>query len=148
MADFVNPVTCDLVASADSMPSPWIVCTRANFTAWSAIAFIYRKWVTDHIEEMTAGEKTTKDAAIESSKQTQLLVQYDRKDLPRATLLVSVDEINALRQWIESFKAATAAATSLSDLKTRVAALSAMPDRTTAQAKTAITNKLATMNGS
>ncbi len=59
----------------------------------------------------------------------------------RAEALVLIDEINALREWITSFKAATAAATSLANLQTRVAALASMPDRTASQAKTAIVAK-------
>lgn len=61
----------------------------------------------------------------------------------RAEAAVLVDEINALRQWIVNFKAAVAAASSLSNLQTRVAALPDMPDRTLAQAQTAITAKIA-----
>ena len=58
----------------------------------------------------------------------------------RACLKVTIDEINNLRQWITAFKAATAAATSLADLKTRVAALADTPNRTYNQARTAITS--------
>jgi hypothetical protein len=64
--------------------------------------------------------------------------------LLRAELLVTMDELNALRQWITSFKAATAAATTLADLKTRVAALANTPDRTAAQIKPALVSRVAT----
>ena len=60
----------------------------------------------------------------------------------RGTLLVAVDEINLLRQWLVAFKAEVAAATSLADLKTRVATLPNMPDRTVAQARNAIHAKI------
>lgn len=60
----------------------------------------------------------------------------------RAIVLVAIDEINLLRQWITSFKAAVAASSSLADLKSRVAALANVPDRTVAQAKAAVTNKI------
>lgn len=56
----------------------------------------------------------------------------------RGTAAVLVDEINILRQWIVAFKVEVAAAASLADLKTRVAALPNLPDRTLTQAKTAI----------
>lgn len=62
----------------------------------------------------------------------------------RGAAAVLVDEINALRQWEMSFKAAVAAATSLADLKTSVAALPNLPDRTLAQAKSAIQTKITT----
>lgn len=66
----------------------------------------------------------------------------ERDKLIRAVLLTMFDENNNTRQWIQSFKAAVAASTSLADLKTRVAALPAMPDRTVQQAKTAVSNKI------
>lgn len=62
--------------------------------------------------------------------------------LERAVLLVLLDEVNVLRQWITSFKAAVAAAATLADLKTRVSALPAMPDRTSAQARAAVAAKI------
>jgi len=60
----------------------------------------------------------------------------------RAEGAVLVDEINALRQWITSFKAAVAAATTFANLQTRVAALASVPDRTLSQARTAIQTKI------
>jgi hypothetical protein len=55
----------------------------------------------------------------------------------RAIAKLIVDEINDLRQWITSFKSATAASSTLADFKTRIAALPNMPDRTMSQAKSA-----------
>lgn len=62
--------------------------------------------------------------------------------LARAIVSILLDEMNVLRQWLASFKTEVAAAASLADLKTRVATLPATPDRTLAQAKTAIANKI------
>jgi hypothetical protein len=59
-----------------------------------------------------------------------------------ALALLTLDEINNLRQWVGGFKAATAAATSLADLKTRVASLPNTPDRTRAQLLAAVRAKL------
>jgi hypothetical protein len=58
----------------------------------------------------------------------------------RAVAALTVDELNDLRAWITSFKAEVAAASSLADLKTRVAALPNLPQRTYAQARTAVRN--------
>ncbi len=55
----------------------------------------------------------------------------------RAIAAVAIDEINILREWIVSFQAAVAAATSLANLQTRVAALANLPDRTLTQARNA-----------
>jgi hypothetical protein len=60
----------------------------------------------------------------------------------RAVAALAVDEINTLRQWIVAFKVEVAAAATLADLKTRVAALPNLPDRTLAQAKAAFINKV------
>ena len=60
----------------------------------------------------------------------------------RGAAAVLVDEINLLREWNTGLASAVAAASSLADLKTRVALLPALPDRTLAQAKTAIQNKI------
>lgn len=53
-----------------------------------------------------------------------------------------VDEFNLIREWLTSFKSATAAATTLADFKTRVAALPDMPDRTKSQVVNQIRNGL------
>lgn len=89
--------------------------------------------------EDAANETTELRAEADAIMQTGTEAQAK---LFRAVASVLVDELNSIRQWITSFKAATAAATSLNDFKTRVAALGNMPDRTLAQAKTAITNTL------
>lgn len=58
----------------------------------------------------------------------------------RAIVAILLDEINDLRAWVTSFKAATAAATNLADFKTRVAGLANTPARTMTQAKTKFGN--------
>lgn len=52
------------------------------------------------------------------------------------------DEINILRLWTHDFQEEVANATSLADLKTRVAALPTLHDRTLSQLKTAINNRI------
>ncbi len=73
---------------------------------------------------------------LEASVNTAVRVQ-------RAIVAVTIDELNSLRSWITSFKAEVAASTNLANLQTRVAALPNMPQRTAAQARTAIQNKIA-----
>ncbi len=60
----------------------------------------------------------------------------------RAIASLTIDEIDTLREWIVAFKVATAAASSLANLQTRVAALPDLPDRTLVQAKSAFINKV------
>lgn len=60
----------------------------------------------------------------------------------KAIASVVIDELNVIRQWVMSFKTEVAAATNLADLKTRVAALPNLNDRTAAQARTAVKNAI------
>jgi hypothetical protein len=62
--------------------------------------------------------------------------------LLRAVADAARDSDNSMRAWITSFKAAVAAATNLADLKTRVAALPALPAITNAQLVTAISSRI------
>lgn len=73
------------------------------------------------------------------------LVLSDRDvlgDAVEALALITLSEVNLLRGWLASFKAQVAAASSLADLKTRVAALPDMPDRTTQQLVQAVRAKM------
>lgn len=60
----------------------------------------------------------------------------------RGTFLVLVDELNNHALKINSILDAVDAATSLADLKTRIAAIADYPQRTAAQAKQAIKDKI------
>jgi hypothetical protein len=63
--------------------------------------------------------------------------------LARAVVLVTLDEINLLRDFDAQLKAAVAAATSLANLQTRVAAISTnLTARTKAQLLSAIQSKI------
>ncbi len=144
----------------------WVVYTGASQSKLDAfntlrltVSVIYIKFDgSDNASEMTAGEKTSVDNAIASAAATAASEQnlVDRTEAvavvsthvtvegktARALTAILVDELNSVRQWLAAFKVEVAAATTLADLKTRVASLPAMPDRTLAQAKTAVTNKI------
>lgn len=60
----------------------------------------------------------------------------------RGIALVAMDEVNLLRAWITSFKAAVAGAGTLAALKTAVAALDNLPQRQPTDIKPAIRNKI------
>lgn len=83
------------------------------------------------------------DLAYERSLAAGLVVNTERLyRVLRGILLAAIDEINLLRQRDRDRAADVAAATSLADLKTRWAARAALTDRTAAQAKTAVVNKI------
>jgi hypothetical protein len=94
--------------------------------------------------DLTPGGLATRDNAREQERAVADLTSgSDKLDkLIRGVLLVALDEINVIREWLVSFKAEVAAATNLANLQTRVATLPNMPDRTAAQLKTAVGNKI------
>lgn len=69
-------------------------------------------------------------------------VQDTQAAKDRALLLVMMDELNLLRAWVTSFKAAVAASTNLANLQTRVAALNSLPQRTASQIRPAVQGKM------
>jgi hypothetical protein len=144
--------------------------TRPNSVAWHdqnatseklaallvlmRLPFKYLKWAANDVTEMSTEEKAAVDAAevaaasqaVQDAMRVNGPILIDAKNTEaavlRAIVLLLIDELNSLRVWITSFKAATAAATTLANLQSRVAALANMPDRTAEQAKTAIKAKL------
>ncbi len=84
------------------------------------------------------------NALPQDQKDAVLLINLNSSNARayRAIAALAIDEINTLREWIVSFQAAVAAATSLANLQTRVAALPNLPDRTLAQAKAAFIAKV------
>lgn len=68
--------------------------------------------------------------------------------IPRSIIGLMLDEVNTLRTWIREFEGIIASATSLADLKAKVAAISGtMEDRTNAQARTAVKNRMVNGGG-
>ena len=87
----------------------------------------------NQVEAGKDGIDLTADASSGSDAQTRVI---------RALAIVTMDELNILRGLWMSFKGEVAAATSLADLKARVAGLPDTPDRTAAQLRNAIQGKL------
>ncbi len=100
MAVFVHPTTIDL---AENQPAPWLAvplnaaaiptlqakypgrCAKLTEASGhliyvpqiQAVARQYRKWVTDHVEEMSAGEKATVDAAAATALEASKVTGFD-----------------------------------------------------------------------
>lgn len=117
----------------------------------SAVPVKYIKKVGNpQIAEMSEAEKITVEleSAFQdvnfsrSSAVNALGLHSPNPILLRALADILKDEINILRGWLVSFKAQSAAATSLADFKARVATLPDTPDRTLSQLKTAIINRI------
>lgn len=115
-----------------AMPAPAPLDTQYTYDAVNQLAVPLSP--TDQASFDTAQERTQATALV-GDPQAQLKVL-------RALMLTAMDEINILREWLTSFKTQVAAASSLADLKTRIAGLPDTPDRTAVQLRTAITNKI------
>lgn len=106
----------------------------------------YWKHVAGVIVAMTQGEQDALDAAETAARLAILraaakAAMQELNELAlstRALALATLDEINGLRTWTRDFKSATAAATNLANLQSRVAALPTLADRTEQQLKTVI----------
>jgi hypothetical protein len=149
MADVIHKTTLEYRRSVNTPDFPeefWV--HSPDMSAVVSVPSRYWKLSGSAVVEMTTGEKVAVDDAIAAASQSAAksaadaaIDGLDGYEL-RAIAKIMVEEINSLRQWVTSFKAAVAAANSLGNLQTRVAALASMPDRTLAQAKTAYKNEI------
>ena len=106
----------------------------------------YWKVVGTAVQLMSGVEQQSIDAALLAaqvaairSNAVNAFVGFDSVPIAqRAAVSLTVQEFNILINWVQSFTATVAAATSLTDLKTRVAALSAPNSITLSQVKAAI----------
>ena len=148
MADVVNVETLELRQSVNTpnYPNPpWLPITRDLFLAWSVIPQIYRKWVVDHIEEMSAGEKAAVDAAILEALRDSVIQQVDElENIQRAFMLAVLDELNNHTAKINAMLTAVDTASNTAEIKANYGAIPDLPTRTTAQLRSAIRAKLGT----
>lgn len=128
--DDALPVTAGATRMTSTQFASYKAARQAAYDAWNAGTYATAL--------AAAARAALRDAA------QNFLLNDPRPEMKalRALALVVLDENNVMREWIESFKAATAAATSLANLQTRVAALSAMPDRTKTQLLNAVVAKI------
>lgn len=101
-----------------------------------------RNAVQAEIDTYAAAQTDDENQQDADGAETLFLTHPRNRKLMTAYSDIIKDEINILRGWIVDFKVEVAAAANLGDLKTRIAALPDLPDRTLAQLKTAITNRI------
>lgn len=126
------------------------VIVNPNLAAVAGQPMKYWKHVSGAIQLMTQGERDTVDAALAAAAlsaarngaKDQIVGTIPLPILLRALADILKDEINIVRGWTVSFKAEVAAATNLANLQSRVATLPTLSDRTLAQLKTAIQNRI------
>ena len=118
----------------------------------AVVGFESRYWtiVGDVVTLQTPVERDATDAAVLASQVAQEkggaeayyhLSQAESRVL-RAVVVLLVDELNLLRTQWRSFQTATAVSNNLADIKTGVAGLPTLNNRTLAQAKSAIINSV------
>jgi hypothetical protein len=148
MADVINTTTLEMRASVnEGLPPydapPWLVITREQYNLWSVIPPRYRKWVIDHVEEMTQPEKDAVDAAFLEALRDQTVQQLDRvEDILRAFMLMVLEEFNRHTARTNALLTAIDNAASLAALKTAVGQINDLPTHTAADLRAAIRLKL------
>ena len=145
MADVLNTQTLEMRASVNEVQyaPPWIVIARAQYDLWSVIPLRYRKWVTDHVEEMTQPEKDAVDFALMEAARDSIVQQLDQQeDILRAFAGLLVDQLNAHTARTNALLDAIDGAASLAALKTAAASIQNLPTVNLAQLRQAIRNKI------
>lgn len=145
MADVLNTQTLEMRASVNEVQyaPPWIVIARAQYDLWSVIPLRYRKWVTDHVEEMTQPEKDAVDFALMEAARDSIVQQLDQQeDILRAFAGLLVDQLNAHAARTNALLDAIDGAASLAALKTAAASIQNLPTVNLAQLRQAIRNKI------
>lgn len=104
-------------------------------TEWSANEpGVGAAWLADQSGRIEALKAVAKDIFADNSTDHEAMARAFR-----SFALATLGEINALRQWITTFKAQTAAASNLANFQTRVANNTPnLPDRTAAQLRQVI----------
>lgn len=126
MASLLNTSTLEILRSADEtkLSTPWLVISEQDAATWQAIPPQYRKLNGEAIEEMTAQEKATVDAAHRQAARDAAAAQLEQQeDILRAFMLIVLDDRNVLAARMSALLDAIDGASSLATLKTAVATI-------------------------
>jgi hypothetical protein len=144
MAAVLNRTTKVYLSSANTPDYPesdWIRNPDMSaVTGWPS-----KYWIItgDVVSLMDAQQRALVDEAEAAATRDLVVTQIDNiEDLLRAVVLMTLDELNGHALKINAILDAVDAATSLSDLKTRVGTITDYPQRTPQQARTVIRSKL------
>lgn len=144
MATVINRTTAEVrrsVNAADYADPPWL--HDPDLSGVAGVPQRHIKVTGDVVSEMSQTEKDAVDAALLSSARDAVAAQFDNaEDTFRAFALTVLDELNLHAERITAILDAIDAASSLGDVKTAVAAINDVPQRTIAQMKTSVRNKL------
>lgn len=144
MAAVLNRSTKDYIPSANTPDYPvaeWII----NPDMAAVDGYPSQYWIITG-DVVTLMDQTQRDAvdanAIEMTRDNTADVLEQPEAYPRAYALVALDELNAHALKTNAILDAVDAATTLADLKTRIAAITDYPQRSIQQMQTAVRNKL------
>ena len=151
MATVLNRTTKQLIRSVntpDYNPVDWII--NPDLSAVEGFPSIYWTITGDVVTLQNQSERDATDAAIAAALITDQKTEAEQlhDDVEalsralRAVVLLTVGELNALRTQWRDFQIGVANSNNLSQLKTEVAALPSLEDRTYQQARTAIGNNI------
>ena len=152
MATVVNradPSIFRVSANTPDYPADeWLINPPGFLALFDAVPSRYWKLTAggDDIEEMTQAEKDAVDAAqaaaiVATAKSAAKALQDGLDETGRAlraTVKLTVDELNALRQWCMALQSDCQAADNWAAAKPIIAALPPLSDRTYLQAKSGI----------
>lgn len=144
MANVLHRINKTYLTSVNEPDYPiesWI--WNPNISA--VVGFNPRYWIItgDNVTLMNQSERNAVDAALLELARDDLVTQLTSiEDLNRSIILVLLDEFNNHANKINSILDAVDAASSLADLKTRIAAITDYPQRNITQIRQAIRNKL------
>lgn len=144
MANVLNRTTREYLPSVNTPEYPvedWIINPDMSAT----IGFPSKYWVItgDEVTVMNQAQRDAVDAAEVAARRDSIVARLDQAEaLERAELKATLDEFNLHAAKFNALFAAIAAASSLANLQTRVAALGDYPTRTLANLRTAIRNNL------
>ncbi len=146
MSNVLNRTTKAYIPSANTPDYPvaeWII--DPDMTA--VIGYPPQYWIItgDVVTLMDAAARAQVDAAtLNASRDSTAAVLNEPESYPRGYALVALDELNAHALKTNSILDAVDAATTLADLKIRIAAITDYPQRTINQMQNAVRSKLGT----
>ncbi len=146
MSNVLNRTTKVYIPSANTPDYPvaqWII--DPDMTA--VVGYPSQYWIItgDVVTLMDAAARAQVDAAaLNASRDSTAAVLNEPEAYPRGYALVALDELNAHALKVNSILDAVDAATTLADMKTRIAAITDYPQRTINQMQNAVRSKLGT----
>lgn len=144
MANVLNRITKLFIISANTLDYPtaqWII--NPDMSAVAGFGSQYWIITGDVVTLMSQGQRDAVDAtALNAARDSNAARMDDLEDVLRATTLAGNVGLNQTNARINSMLDAIDAATTLANLKTAVAAIANLPQRTPADVKTAVRNQL------